>query len=62
MISLIYDHVLIDLQHKYHRVIHNCMELIIVRRNARKINEIRDRLTSVRGVKHSDHEILDFFS
>lgn len=71
VISLIYDHdvrgvndVLIDLQHKYHRVIqstthlhldeHNCMELIIVRGNAKKIKEIRDRLASVRGVKHSD--------
>jgi CopG family nickel-responsive transcriptional regulator len=71
VVSLIYDHdvrgvndVLIELQHKYHRIIqstthlhldeHNCMELIIVRGDAKKIKEIRDRLTAVRGVKHSD--------
>lgn len=56
--------VLIDLQHKYHSVIqstthlhldkHNCMELIIVRGDSKGIKEIKDRLTSVRGVKHSD--------
>ena len=71
VISIIYDHdvtgvndVLIDLQHKYHKVIqssthlhldkHNCMELIIVCGEAKKIKEIKDRLTSVAGVKHSD--------
>jgi len=71
VISLIYDHdvrgvndLLVELQHKYCKVIqstthlhldeHNCMELIIVRGDARRIKEIRDRLTSIRGVKHSD--------
>jgi len=56
--------VLIDLQHKFHDVIqssthlhldeHNCLELIVVRGEARKIKKIRDRLTSVPGVRHSD--------
>ena len=55
---------LIDLQHKYHDVIqssthmhldeHNCMELIMVKGEARRINEIKDRLTTVSGVTHSD--------
>ncbi|RLI95110.1 MAG: nickel-responsive transcriptional regulator NikR [Candidatus Altiarchaeales archaeon] len=71
VISIIYDHdvrgvndVLIDLQHRYYRIIqstthlhlneHNCMELIIVRGSAMKIKNIKDRLTSIRGVKHSD--------
>jgi len=68
IISIVYNHdvhgvndVLIDLQHKFHNVIqssthlhldeHNCLELIIVRGEARKI---KDRLTSVQGVRHSD--------
>jgi len=56
--------VLTSLQHNYHDVIqsathlhldrHNCMELVIVRGDARKIGEIKDRLTSVSGVKHAD--------
>ncbi len=56
--------VLIDLQHRYHDVIqssthlhldeHNCMELIMVRGEAKRINEIKDRLTTVSGVTHSD--------
>lgn len=56
--------VLIDLQHKYHDVIqssthlhldeHNCMEIIMVKGEARRINEIKDRLTTVSGVTHSD--------
>jgi CopG family nickel-responsive transcriptional regulator len=56
--------VLVELQHKYHHVIqmtthmhldeHNCMEIIIVRGEAAKIKEVRDRLASVRGVTHSD--------
>ena len=56
--------VLIDVQHRYHQVIqstthlhldkHNCMELIIVRGDSKGIKEIKDRLTAVRGVKHSD--------
>ncbi len=71
VISIIYDHdvrgvndLLIELQHKYSKIIqltthlhldeHNCMELVIVRGDASKIKEIKDRLTSIRGVKHSD--------
>lgn len=56
--------VLVELQHKYHQVIqltthvhldeHNCMELIIVKGRIHKIKEVRDRLASVRGVKHCD--------
>lgn len=56
--------VLIDVQHRYHQVIqstthlhldkHNCMELIIVKGDSKGIKEIKDRLTAVRGVKHSD--------
>ncbi|MBN2013662.1 MAG: nickel-responsive transcriptional regulator NikR [Candidatus Altiarchaeota archaeon] len=55
---------LIELQHKYHNVIeltthlhldeHRCMELIIVKGDTGKIKEVRDRLTSIRGVTHSD--------
>jgi len=55
---------LIDLQHNYHRVIkssihihldkHNCMEVVIVRGDVKKIREIKNRLTSIIGVKHSD--------
>ncbi|MBU4341021.1 MAG: nickel-responsive transcriptional regulator NikR [Candidatus Altiarchaeota archaeon] len=56
--------VLIDLQHKFHDVIqssthlhldhHNCLELILVKGEAGKINKIKNRLTSVPGVRHSD--------
>jgi CopG family nickel-responsive transcriptional regulator len=56
--------VLVELQHKYHHIIqltthvhldeHNCMEMIIVKGDAGKIKEVRDRLASVRGVTHSD--------
>ncbi|ODS39087.1 MAG: nickel-responsive regulator [Candidatus Altiarchaeales archaeon WOR_SM1_86-2] len=56
--------VLIDLQHDYHEIIkssihqhmdeHNCLELIIVQGEVKKIKEIKDRLTSTAGVKHSD--------
>jgi len=56
--------VLTDLQHDFFDVIessmhlhldhHNCMELIIVRGEIKKITEIKDRLTSVTGVKNSD--------
>jgi len=56
--------VLIDLQHKFHDIIqstthlhldsHNCLELILVRGEAGKIKKIKDRLTSVPGVRHSD--------
>jgi len=55
---------LIDLQHSYHDVIqssthmhldeHNCMEIIMVKGDARRINEIKDRLTTVPGVTNSD--------
>ena len=55
---------LIELQHSYYKVIqssihihlneHNCMEIIIVSGNAKKIKEIKDRITSVTGVKYSD--------
>jgi len=56
--------VLTDMQHRYHDIIqssthlhldrHNCMELIIARGEIRKINEIKDHLTSVPGVKNAD--------
>lgn len=56
--------ILIELQHKYHQIIeltthmhldeHRCMELIIVKGDAGKIKEVKDRLASVRGVMHSD--------
>jgi CopG family nickel-responsive transcriptional regulator len=56
--------VLTDLQHRYceeiqssihlHLDKHNCMELIIVRGDAKMVKEIKDRLTSTSGVKHSD--------
>jgi CopG family nickel-responsive transcriptional regulator len=56
--------VLIDLQHKYHGIIqssthlhldeHKCMEIIIAKGEARKISEIKDRLTTVSGVLHTD--------
>lgn len=56
--------VLIDLQHRYHDVIQSsthlhldeqrCMELIMVRGKANRIGEIKDRLTAVSGVTHSD--------
>lgn len=56
--------VITDLQHRYHEIIqsnthihldkNNCMEIIIVRGNSKKIKEIKDRLTSVSGVKHTD--------
>lgn len=56
--------ILTDLQHKYHHLIqssihlhldeHNCLELVIVKGEVSKINEIRDRLTSVAGVKQTE--------
>ncbi|MFZ2456845.1 MAG: nickel-responsive transcriptional regulator NikR [Candidatus Altiarchaeia archaeon] len=56
--------VLTDLQHRYHDVIqssthlhldaHNCMELIMVKGEAKRINEIKNLLTTVSGVTHSD--------
>lgn len=56
--------VLTDLQHNYNKEIqttihfhidhHNCMELIITRGEAKKIKEIKDKLTAVVGVKQSD--------
>jgi len=56
--------VLTDLQHRYHDVIqssthmhldaHNCMELIMVKGEAKRIIEIKDRLATVSGVTHSD--------
>jgi CopG family transcriptional regulator, nickel-responsive regulator len=56
--------VLTDLQHKYHDIIqssthlhldaHNCMELIMVKGEAKRISEIKDRLATVSGVAHSD--------
>ena len=56
--------VLTDLQHRYHSVIqssihlhldeHNCMELVIVKGDSKKIDEIKDRLTTVSGVRHTD--------
>jgi CopG family nickel-responsive transcriptional regulator len=56
--------VLTDLQHRYHDIIqssthlhldaHNCLELIMVRGDVKKINEIKDRMTAVSGVAHTD--------
>jgi CopG family nickel-responsive transcriptional regulator len=56
--------VLTDLQHKYHHIIqssihihldaHNCMELVIAKGEVKKITEIKDRLTTVSGVKNTD--------
>jgi CopG family nickel-responsive transcriptional regulator len=56
--------VLTDLQHKYHDIIqssthlhldaHNCMELIMVKGEAKRITEIKDSLATVSGVTHSD--------
>ncbi len=56
--------VLTDLQHDYtteiqssmhfHLDKHNCMEIIIVKGNAKIIKEIKDKLTAVAGVKQSD--------
>jgi len=56
--------VLTELQHNYtveikssihfHLDKHNCMEIIIMRGESKKIKEIKDKLTSVSGVKHSD--------
>ena len=56
--------VLTDLQHHYteeirasihfHLDSHNCMELIITRGEAKRIKEIKDKLTAVAGVKQSD--------
>lgn len=56
--------VLIDLQHQYHGLIqssthlhldeHKCMEIVIAKGEAKKICEIRDRLTTVSGVLHTD--------
>ena len=52
------------MQHKFHDVIqssthlhldaHNCLELITVRGEAKRIKKIKDRLASVPGVRHSD--------
>ena len=56
--------VLIDLQHHYHGIIqssthlhldeHKCMEIIIAKGEAKKIGEIKDLLTTVSGVLHTD--------
>jgi len=56
--------VLTDLQHHYtgeiqtsihfHLDSHNCMELIITKGEAKRIKEIKDKLTAVAGVKQSD--------
>lgn len=56
--------VLTDLQHNYTEEIkssihfhldkHNCMEIIITRGESKRIKEIKDKLTAVSGVKHSD--------
>jgi CopG family nickel-responsive transcriptional regulator len=68
-ISLVYDHdthelahVLMDLQHEYHRAIvctthvhldaHNCLEVLVVRGLAGDVRGIADRLIGTRGVKH----------
>jgi len=54
--------VLTRLQHLYHPAIisslhvhldeHNCLEVLVIRDKAKRIREIADRLTSVRGVKY----------
>ena len=56
--------VLTELQHRYYPVVqtnlhfhidrHTCMELIILKGDAGKITEIKNKLTSVSGVKKSD--------
>ena len=56
--------VLTDLQHNYtgeiqssihfHLDKHNCMEIIIAKGKAKRIKEIKDKLTAVAGVKQSD--------
>ncbi len=53
---------LLDLQHDYlqeivssihvHMDEHNCLEVVIVKGNAKRIKEIADRLLSLKGVKH----------
>ena len=54
---------LIDLQHDYFKIIqssthihldkHSCMELITVKGEIKKIREIKNKLASLRGVKHA---------
>jgi len=53
---------LTDIQHDHHQVIiatlhvhldhHNCMEVLAVRGQARRIREVADRLIAAKGVKH----------
>ncbi|AFK22211.1 nickel-responsive transcriptional regulator NikR [Pyrococcus sp. ST04] len=53
---------LLDLQHEYlneivaslhvHMDEHNCLEVVVVKGEARKIKKIADRLLSLKGVKH----------
>lgn len=54
--------VLTHIQHLYHPAVisslhvhldeHNCLEVLVIRDKAKRIKEIADRLTSVRGVKY----------
>jgi CopG family nickel-responsive transcriptional regulator len=53
---------LTDLQHHYHQEIlstthfhldaHNCLEVLALRGQAKKVREVADRLISAKGVKH----------
>ncbi|MFA4647544.1 nickel-responsive transcriptional regulator NikR [Pyrococcus kukulkanii] len=53
---------LLDLQHEYldeivaslhvHMDEHNCLEVVVVKGEAKKIKKIADRLLSLKGVKH----------
>jgi len=55
-------HVLTELQHQYHGLVvcathvhldgHNCLEVIVVKGEAKDVQEVADRLISTRGVKH----------
>ena len=55
-------HALTELQHHYHGLVvctthihldeHNCLEVIVVRGEAKAVQEVADRLISTRGVKH----------
>jgi CopG family transcriptional regulator, nickel-responsive regulator len=54
--------VLTDIQHDYHQLIvsgqhihldhHNCLEIIAVKGEARKIEELADKMRAAKGVKH----------
>jgi len=53
---------LTDLQHRYHQNIittnhihldqHNCLEVLVVRGNSKRVKEVADHLIATKGVKH----------